>query len=73
MPAGDSQIMLIVMIYQLDIEGEDAFIGDVVDSFEFWKSPMFYDDCQGCRLEQGKPVCFCHEGFTFIQVRRSYS
>ena len=26
------------------------------------------DDCQGCRLEEGKPVCFCHEGFTFIQV-----
>ena len=34
---------------------------------------LIYDDCQGCRLEQGKPVCFCHEGFTFIQVRRSYS
>ena len=23
---------------------------------------------QGCRLEQNKPVCFCHEGFTFVQV-----
>ena len=28
------------------------------------------DDCQGCRLEEGKPVCFCHEGFTLIQVVR---
>ena len=48
----------------------DDHDGDANDDRDDYEN--YFDDqqivVQGCRLEQNKPVCFCHEGFTFVQV-----